>query len=63
MEQEKARLSRNGQAHFIGQFETATAFESLLSQEDLNMGQEFVLIVGRKSLEQGKAPRKNRSPL
>jgi hypothetical protein len=54
MEEEKAGLGRNRQANFLSNFEATAAFEALLSQKYLDVTQEFSLIRGRKSAEDGK---------
>jgi hypothetical protein len=48
MQEEKAGLGRDRQAHFVRQLETTATFELLLGQKDPDMSEKFGLILGRE---------------
>jgi hypothetical protein len=62
MEQKKTGLGRDRQADFFSKLQTAAAFEALFGQEDLNVAQEFSLILERKPTEDRKVTGENGRP-
>jgi len=51
MQQKKAGLSRDRDNDFIGEFEPATTFETLLGEEHFDVAQKLNLIIDRKPFE------------
>jgi hypothetical protein len=51
MQQKKASLRCDRDNDFIGEFEAATTFQALFSEEHLDVAQKLDLIIDRKPLE------------